>query len=107
MVKPKVRRCTRRRPHAKVWKKMVLLQSFTYLGFKVELWNNKAWSFRYEWKLRPITKTALHLTKRDGKFHKVIHDPTSMPTRKGAMLYAKQAVEYCYPAQTPWRWNVS
>lgn len=79
-------------------REMLVLKSFTYKGFKISLVNNKTYGFKYEWQVRPLGPTSLRLTKRQGKFRKVIYDPTSMPNRKATIRYAKiQVDELRYP----------
>lgn len=58
-------------------RRMRPMRGFKWRGFSVELYNN-GYSFRYEWKLRPLGATSLRLTKYRGQFRKVLHDPTSM-----------------------------
>lgn len=70
-------------------RKVVAFRSFTYRGFKITIVNNKAYSFKYEWRVSPIGPTSLRLTRRKGKFHRIIYDPTSMPNIKATIEYAR------------------
>lgn len=73
--------------YLKVWKygpprhyrRLRKLTSYKYKGFKVTLWDNHIYGFRYEWTIEPLTQSALvksHMRKK-------IYDPTSARFRTG------------------------
>lgn len=65
------------------------MRGLRYRGFQIDLYNNHAYSFRYEWKVRPLGASMLRLTRHRGRVHRVIHDPTSTRSRELALEYAK------------------
>lgn len=74
-------------------RKMRKMRGFQWRGFKVELYNNHYWSFRFEWQLRPLSQAAKNAVTYKGCVSKVIHDPTSMPSLKPTIYYAKGEVD--------------
>lgn len=85
--------------------RMIKMRSIRYKGFKITLFNNRIYGFRYEYKLYPLGPTSLRLTKCGNKFHKVIHDSTSTSRKKVALWYAKGHVETLARPELPWRGN--
>lgn len=55
------------------------MNSFKYRGFKVTIWDNHIYGFRYEWKIEPLTPSLLRMCG----MKKILHDPTSARFRSG------------------------
>lgn len=68
------------------------MRGFVWRGFKVTLYNNHSYDFRFEWKMVPLGSSMLRLTKWNGKYHKLMHDPTSMRFLSGAKDGAKEHI---------------
>jgi hypothetical protein len=68
---------------------MRAMRGVRYRGFQITLYNNHYYSFRYEWKVRPLGPTMLRLTAYRGRLRHVIHDPTSARRRAVALEDAK------------------
>jgi hypothetical protein len=72
-------------------RKMRKMRGFLYHGFRIFIFNNHYYSFRYEWQINPVSSTSKRLLMRNG-INKQINDPTSMPTSKPTVYYAKMQV---------------
>lgn len=90
------------------FKKMRKMRGFNLNGCKVELYNNHRYSFRFEYKIVPYRpynfRFALMDRKVKGQITRVIHDPSSMPTLKGCIYYAKDATEFFRTRAQMLRW---
>lgn len=69
------------------------MRSITWRGFRITIWNNHVYGFRYEYTIEPLGMTSKRLTIHRGKMIPIIYDPTSMPNIQATILYAKIAID--------------
>jgi len=86
----------------------VSLQPFIYKGFKLTIYNNKYYGFKYEYEIKAITQRHKYLFKRiikpvfKGQKLDIIYDPTSHKHKKVAIDYGKINInELCFRMSCP------
>ena len=83
--------------------RMKKMRGIQYKGFKIGMFNNGYYGFRYEYKLYPLGPQSLRLTGWRNKFYKVIHDASSTNSKKMALWFAKCHVKGMVKPELPWR----